>query len=126
MKEQNVDSLVKQFVMLRDHRSDLEKQKVKAKGIMDKIGLEILKMAEAQGVTSFATEHGTAYRNTKDWIKVSNWDVTLDFIIDGDLRHLLPQSVKKAAVKEYMEENDGALPPGLEYGELVEIAVRRK
>jgi len=126
MKEQSVDSLVKQFVTLRDHRSGLEKQKVKAKGIMDKIGLKIMELADAQGVTSFATPHGTAFKTTKDWIKVSNWDVVLDFIIDGDLKHLLPQSVKKAAVKEYMEENEGKLPPGLEYGEQVEIGVRRK
>jgi hypothetical protein len=126
MKEQSVDSLVKQFVTLRDHRSGLEKQKVQAKKVMDKIGLKIMELADAQGVTSFATPHGTAFKTTKDWIKVSNWDVVLDFIIDGDLKHLLPQSVKKAAVKEYMEENEGKLPPGLEYGEQVEIGVRRK
>jgi len=126
MKEQSVDSLVKQFVTLRDHRSGLEKQKVQAKKAMDKIGLKIMELADAQGVTSFATPHGTAFKTTKDWIKVSNWDVVLDFIIDGDLKHLLPQSVKKAAVKEYMEENEGKLPPGLEYGEQVEIGVRRK
>jgi len=125
-KELNVDELVRQFVLLRDHRSTLEKQKVTAKEAMDKIGFEIQKLADAQGVTSFATPHGTAFKSTKDWIKVNNWQLALDFIIDGDLRHLLPQSVKKAAVKEYMAENDNQLPPGLEHGEQVEISVRRK
>jgi len=124
--QHNIDDLVRMFVKIRDHRSKLKKEMDSCKDDMDTIGNSIQAMADAQGVTSFATEHGTAFKKTKDWIKVSNWDLALDFILDENLRHLLPQSVKKAAVKEYMAENNNLLPPGLEYGELVEIAVRRK
>ena len=93
---------------------------------MDVIGERIHQLAEEQGVNSFATEYGTAFKKSKDWVKVSNWDAALDFILANDLQHMLTRSVKKDAAKEFMAENNNSLPPGLEYGKLVEIAVRRK
>ena len=120
-----MDELVSQFVMIRDHRSALEKQKVSAKEKMDKIGFEIQKRAIAQGVTSFATPAGTAYQNTKEYAVVLDWDKALEYILANDLKHMLPKSVKKAALKEFMEENDGLKPDGLDMGSKTETAVRR-
>lgn len=126
MDPNNVDDLVAMFVKIRDKRSDLKKEMDRFKGQMDILGARIEEIADVQGVTSFATPHGTAFKSTKTWVKVDNWDLALDFILAGDLKHLLTKSVKKASAVEYMAENNNTLPPGLSYGEKVEISVRRK
>ena len=126
----DIDRLVGAYVKCRDHLKSLEKEfkevKAKHKADMDTIAGHILKIAESQGVESFKTSHGTAFKNKKDFIKVSNWDVALDYILHNDLQHMLTKNVAKAAAKEYMAENNNTLPPGLDYGYTVEIAVRRK
>lgn len=126
----NVDRLVEAFVKIRDHLkvlSDDFKEKKKTHDTqMDAIAARIFELANAQGVESFKTPHGTAFKKKKDWIKVTNWPLALDFLVDEDLKHMLTKNVVKASAKEYMDENDGKLPPGLEYGSMIEIAVRRK
>ena len=40
---------------------------------MDKIENHLLALANEQGVQSFATEHGTAYKHTATYRKVEDW-----------------------------------------------------
>jgi len=127
---ENVDTLVGTYVKCRDSLT-VERKKFKAlekhhKESMDAIANKILQMADEQGVESFATTHGTAFKKKKDFIKVDNWALTLDYLMDNNLTHMLTKSVAKAAAKEYMGENNNLLPPGLTYGYVTEINVRRK
>jgi len=87
---------------------------------------EIMKLSNAQGVDGFKTKFGTTAKRTTPFIKVVDWDKTLDFIIKNDLTHMLPHSVKKTSALEYREENDNELPPGLLYGKRVGISVTRR
>ena len=126
----DIDKLVRSYVACRDDLSRETKiynaLKKEHKLDMQIISDHIMELADDQNVNSFATPHGTAYRMYKDFIQVENWGMALDFIIQEDLLHLLTKSVGKAAAKEYMELNEGNLPPGLKYGKIPEIGVRRK
>lgn len=125
-----IDKLVGAYVACRDHlselRKDFKKEEVEHKSAMALMETEIMNQAEKQGVESFKTKHGTAFKTKKDFISVENWPAALDFMLMKGLTHLLTKSVGKAAAKEYMEENDGRLPPGLRYGSIPRISIRRK
>ena len=126
----DIDKLVGAYVKMRDDL-DAERKKFKAlekerKAQMTRVEDHILKLCYEQGVESFKTVHGTAFKKKKDFISVKNWDAALDFILANDLTHILTKSVAKAAAKEYMEANENRLPPGLEYGSITEIGIRRK
>jgi len=126
----DVETLVYAYVKCRDHLAEERKTfkaiEVAHKKDMAAFAQQIMALADEHKVESFKTAHGTAYKSTKDFINVRNWDLTLDFILENDLKHLLTKNVTKAAVKEFMAENNNELPPGLEYRTLVEINVRRK
>ena len=126
----DIDRIVGAYIRMRDDL-DAERKKFKElekerKAQMAKIEDHILKLCYDQGVESFKTVHGTAFKKKKDFIKVSNWDAALDYIIANDLRHMLTKSVAKESAKEFMKENNNQLPPGLEYGAITEIGIRRQ
>lgn len=126
----DIDIVVRAYVNCRDslatERAKFKQVEQEHKVSMDVLEEELMKQATAQGVESFKTQFGTAFVTKKDFIKVENWDAALDYMLANDLRHLLTKSVAKAAAKEYMDENNGALPPGLNYGYIPAIGVRRK
>ena len=130
MTDPKIDKLVGAYVKCRDSlaviRKTFKEEEKRHKDAMDTMAGKLMELADAQGVESFATAHGTAFKKKKDFINVKDWTIALEFIIKGDLTHILTKSVAKAAAKEYMAENDNALPPGLEYGYVTEINVRRK
>jgi hypothetical protein len=126
----DIDKIVGAYVKMRDDldakRKEFKEFENERKAQMAKIEDHILKLCYEQGVESFKTVHGTAFKKKKDFVKVNNWDAALDFIIHNDLKHILTKSVRKDAVKEFMKENKNQLPPGLEYGAITEIGIRRK
>ena len=126
----DIDRLVGAYVACRDNlakvRKDFKEVEDEHKSSMGVIETAIMELADAQGVESFKTKHGTAFKTKKDFISVENWPAALDFMIANDLTHLLTKSVGKATAKEYMEEHGGALPPGLKYGYIPTISIRRK
>lgn len=130
MTEPSIDVLVNAFLKCRDNLARLkkafEKEKKSHENAMEVIGNKLQELADAQGVDSFATPHGTAFKSKKDFIIVDDWDAALKHIIDADLKHMLTKKVTKTAAKEYMEANSNKLPPGLRYGSITEIKVRRK
>lgn len=126
----DVDRLVEAYVACRDHLAgerkkfkDIEKDH---KSTLSTIENAIMELADQQGVESFKTASGTAFKTKKDFVSVENWPAALDHMIANDLTHLLTKSVGKAAAKEYMDEHGGALPPGLKYGYIPTISIRRK
>lgn len=133
----DIDRLVGGYVACRDSLNELsaefkkvEKEHKDQMKIMEKA---LMDAADAQGVESFKTSYGTAYKSKKDWVRAKpkvdgepGWEEALEFMIKNNLTHLLTKSVGKAAAKEYMDEHGGALPPGLEYGFEPTILIRRK
>ena len=124
-----IETLVKAYVRIRDDlgakRKEFKKVEADAKRQLDMIELELKKRADDLGVDSFKTTNGTAFKTTKDFVAVKDWNLTIKFILDNNLTNMFNKSVNKTAVKEYMAENNNALPPGVEYGQKVEIQVRR-
>lgn len=75
---EDVSLYVKAYRDLRDKKAQLDgkfKESIAPiTEMMDKIEARLLQFAAEQGVNSFATEHGTAYKNKATYCKVADWD----------------------------------------------------
>lgn len=123
-----VDEVVAAFLTLRDKKSLMEEEHKKKIAVldekMDKLRKWLLDKSSKEGVDSFKTSAGTAYRVTKDRVSVADKDSFINFVVENELFAMLPASANKVPVKEYLEEN-GELPPGLDYQSFYDINVRR-
>lgn len=80
--------------------------------------------ADEQGVTSFKTNHGTAFITTVDYANVADWDAVLNFVKDNNAYDMLERRVSKTAVRGYIEANK-SVPAGINYGTKLEVNVRK-
>ncbi len=123
-----VDEVVAAYIKLRLKKEQMEAEvKAETKKIvekMDKFEAWLKEQADAQGVTSFKTKHGTAFLKTTDYANVENWDAALNFILDNQAFDLLNKAVSKVAVRGYIDANK-AVPPGVNYGTKIEVEVRK-
>ena len=124
----NVDDVVATYMKLRSQKEAIEAEvKDKVKGLkekMEKLEAWIKEQADAQGVSSFKTKHGTAFLTTTDYANVAEWDAVLDFIRTQEAFDLLEKRVSKIAVRGYIEANR-AVPPGITYGTKLEVNIRK-
>lgn len=124
----NVDQVVAAYMKLRDQKAAIRKEaddkidEIETK--LDKLEKWIKVKADADGVTSFKTPHGTAFLTTTDFANVEDWDATLNFIKTNDAFDMLERRVSKTAVRAYIELNK-SVPAGVNYGTRLDVNVRK-
>lgn len=123
-----VDAVIKKYMKLRTEKEVVEaeiKERVdKIKADMAKLEAWLKAKLDADGLTSFKTDHGTAFLTTTDYANVENWDAVLRFIRDEDAFDMLEKRVSKTAVRGYIEANK-EVPPGIKYGTKLDINIRK-
>jgi len=123
-----VDSVIKTYMKLRSEKEAIEAEvKDRVSGIKEKMAkLEawLKAKADADGVTSFKTEHGTAFLTTTDYANVADWDAVLNFIKTEEAYDLLEKRVSKTAVRGYIDAMK-EVPAGINYGTKLDVNVRR-
>lgn len=128
MTQLNIDQVVATYMKLRSQKDTIEAEvKEKVAGIkasMEKIEAWVKEQADAQGVTSFKTKHGTAFLTTVDYANVADWDAVLKYIRDNDAFDMLEKRVSKTAVRGYIDSTK-AVPPGITYGTKLEVNIRK-
>ena len=124
----NVDQIIETYMKLRLKKESIENEaKAQVKDIkenMAKLEAWIKEKADADGVTSFKTKHGTAFLTTNDFARVADWDAMLEFIQENEAYDLLEKRVSKVAVRGYIDMNK-AVPAGVTYGTRVDVNVRK-
>jgi hypothetical protein len=123
-----VDDVVAAYLKLRLRKEAIEaqvKDEVKTlKDKMEQLEAWIKEQADAQGVTSFKTKHGTAFLTTTDYANVADWDSVLTFIRENEAFDMLEKRISKVAVRGYIDANK-AVPPGVNYGTKLEVNIRK-
>tara|TARA_R100001510_G_C7547860_1_gene132812 strand:- start:162 stop:566 length:405 start_codon:yes stop_codon:yes gene_type:complete len=123
-----VDQVIEAYLKYRNKKEALEAQiKEQVKELKDKMAkLEawIKTKADAEGVTSFKTAHGTAFVTTNDYANVADWDAVLAFIKENDAYDMLEKRVSKNAVRGYIDQQK-AVPSGVNYGTRIDVNVRK-
>ena len=84
--------------------------------------LDQLNRADAQ---SIKTDAGTVYRRETLKTSAADWGAVWRFAVENDAMDIFQKRLKTEFIKEYMEENDGAVPPGVNVHREFEIGVRR-
>jgi hypothetical protein len=110
------DELVKLYIALRDRRAkraaDFKLEDTPDELKMDKIEALLLGRMQASGAESVRTKFGTAYRTTKSYASVADWDAFRRFVQENDAWELLTRGANKTAVEQYKAANED-LPPGV-------------
>ena len=123
-----VDSVIATYMKLRSQKESIEAEtKDRVSGIkakMEKLEAWIKEQADAQGVTSFKTRHGTAFLTTSDYANVADWDSVLDFIRENEAYDMLEKRISKVAVRGYIDQNK-TVPPGVNYGTRLDVNIRK-
>lgn len=124
----NVGDVIRTYMKLRDQKAAIEgevKERVATiKAKMEKLEAFLKTQMDAQGLTSFKSEFGTAFLTTTDYANVADWDAVLGFIRDNDAYDMLEKRVSKVAVRGYIDQTK-TVPPGINYGTKLEVNVRK-
>lgn len=112
-----VEKRVKLFIKTRAAKSAAQKEfddtKAQFEQIMQVCEGSMLRDADAQGVTGFSTPWGTTYAAETAKYSVADENVFYNFVrSSGDL-DFFERRVSSTHVKQWMEQNGGNLPPGL-------------
>ena len=123
-----VDQVIETYMKFRKKKEAIESEsKAKVKGIkenMTKLESWLKEKADADGVTSFKTNHGTAFLTTNDYARAADWDAMLGFIRENEAYDLFEKRVSKTAVRGYIDMNK-AVPAGVTYGTKIDVNVRK-
>jgi hypothetical protein len=124
----NVGDVIRTYMKLRDQKTAIEaevKERVSdLKAKMEKLEAFLKTQMDAQGLTSFKSDYGTAFLTTTDYANVADWDAVLDFIRENEAYDMLEKRVSKIAVRGYIESTK-AVPPGINYGTKLEVNIRK-
>lgn len=95
----------------------------------EEIENKLLALLNSQNSESIKADSGTAYISTILTPKINNRDNYLDWINENwdDFGNEMLQlsAPQKEALKQYMEENNNALPPGVEISYFRRLNIRR-
>lgn len=126
----DLDRVVQAYNAVRDARTAKrhawEKEDLALEEDQDTLKVLMLDMLNRIGGKSITTDHGTIYRTEKIRPSAADWNAVYAWIVaDPDRFELLEKRLKATFVKQFMEENDGVIPPGVNVHREYEVAVRR-
>lgn len=125
----NIDKLVEAYRILRDKKAEIDQEykerKAKVQERLELIENKILQFFNEAGLESAKTPHGTAYVSEVMSAKVVSRDAFFKFVQEHDAWEMLESRANKTAVKQYIEEHGGELPPGVDVVTIRKINVRK-
>lgn len=125
----DLTTVVKAHVNLRDARNtirkDYEAQDEKLKAAQTRLEALMLDFLQQNNMDSVRTEAGTFYRQEEIKPSASDWSAFYEWIKQNDAFDALEKRVTKTFIKDYMEQHEGGVPPGISvYREYV-VRIRR-
>lgn len=121
--------LTKAYLNIRAARSALRKKFDQEDGALKEnlktIEAQMLKHLNDSGLESARTDVGTFYRQESLKPAASDWQAFYGWIKEEDAFDALERRIKATFIKEYMEDNDGALPPGVSVHREYDVRVRK-
>lgn len=80
---------------------------------------------QALGVTSVKTANGTVVLGTTTRYSTADWDSFKTFVTEHDALDLFEKRIHQGNMKQFLEENPGLVPPGLNSNSEYSISVRK-
>ena len=124
-----VDQLVSVYIKIRDAKEAakraFEEHEAELNDQLNMISEQILEICKETGADSIRTAHGTAMRSVKSRYWTNDWDSMYKFIKEWEAPDLLEKRIHQGNMKQFLEENPGTLPAGLNIDSQYSITVRR-
>jgi uncharacterized protein involved in exopolysaccharide biosynthesis len=95
------------------------------KAQQDEIKNAMKDMMKAMGVTSVRTEQGTVVLSVSTRYNTQDWDSFKKFVVEHDAVDLLEKRIAQGNMNQFLEENPGLVPPGLNSSSEYSISVRK-
>ena len=124
-----LDRLAKVYRKIRDQISELTKeydtQVEVLKAQQEEIKNAMKDQMQALGVTSVRTPQGTVVMSVKTRYLTADWDSFKKFVVEHDAVDLFEKRIAQGNMKQFLEENPGVVPPGLNSNAEYDISVRK-
>jgi phage host-nuclease inhibitor protein Gam len=121
--------LVAVYIKMRDAKDAITREyeaKVnEIKEQMEAIEQALLEICKTTGQDGGRTTHGTFSRTVKTRYWTNDWGSMHSFIKEHDAIHLLEQRIHQTNMQEFLRDNPGTLPQGLNADSRYSITVRR-
>jgi hypothetical protein len=95
------------------------------KAQQDQIKFAMKDTMKTLGVSTVRTEFGTVSLVTKTRYSTQDWDSFKKFILEHEVVDLLEKRIAQTNMANFLEENPGVLPPGLNAMTEYDISVRK-
>lgn len=95
---------------------------------MEKLDAQITAAMTEQGIKSLKTDTGTAILSTIVTPKITDKEAFLNWVLDDwDVRGSMLQiaTLLKDTITEYMDANEGHLPPNIEISSMLRFSIRK-
>ena len=121
--------LVSAYIKMRDAKDALTREyeaKInEVKEQMELVEQALLEICKETGQDGGKTAYGTFSRTVKTRYWTNDWGSMYSFIKEHDAIQLLEQRVHQGNMKQFLTENPGLLPEGLNTDSKYSITVRR-
>lgn len=124
-----LDVLARVYRKIRSQISELtteyDNKVERLKAQQDEIKNAMKDQMLALGVSSVRTEQGTIVMQTKTRYSTHDWDSFKKFVVEHDAVDLLEKRIAQGNMSQFLEENPGVIPPGLNTYSEYDLSVRR-
>jgi hypothetical protein len=108
-----LDKLVAIHAKIKAKQAQLDKQLADLEEQREAIRLAIKDQMKALGLTSVKTSSGTVSLMKSTRYNTQDWDSFKAFVLEHQVVDLLEKRIAQANMAQFLEENPGVLPPGL-------------
>ena len=126
---QTVDKMVGVYRRIRaaitEKETAHEQEINKLKADLELVANKLLDICKEQGADSIKTANGTVIRNVKSRYWTTDWGSMYSTIKEYNAPFLLEQRIHNGNMKQFLEENPDAFPPGLQIDNKYTITVRK-
>lgn len=117
------------YIQLRDKKaemkSDFDASVAPINEKMEKLEAKLLDVFNKTGMDSVKTEHGTAYTAVRTTASVADREAFMEFVKANEEWSLIEVRAAKTAIEQFRDNNDDALPPGINIRSERVVNIRR-
>ena len=128
--DSSIDKIVAVYIKIRNAKEELTREyDAKVADLDEQMQMlkhKLLEISKESGVTSFKTDHGTAYRTIKNRYWTNDWESFYGFMLEHGAMELLEKRIHQTNMREFLEDHPEVHPPGLNVDQEYEITIRRK
>ncbi len=125
----NAEGMVAKYLEIRNYmkaESDAHAERMKPyQDALKTLANGIALFAQQNNLAAVKTDSGTAFPVEQTRVTCEDRDAFHDFVFANNARQFLTAHIAKEAVKEYMDQHGGYLPPGVALDRFTEWQVRK-